>query len=371
MLGAAFIDLVYEASLLPEQWPLVLDEMATACSAEGGILFVDNPEQMRWSCSKNLSPLVEEWVGSEWLHRNDRGNRLIPRREPRFLTDLDAFTPEELDQSLFYTDFLRPHGLGWCAGTAIRCPGGNTLVFSIEKAFRRGPVDAAAVQALDAARPDLARAVLLSARVGLERAAATVSALEMLGLAAVILRSDGRILASNAGFDDLGETVSSGNRDALLFVDRRTHRLFSDALCQLVATSSTIEAPAARRGRSIPVPAFADGTRMVGHLMPIAGSARDLFTGATAMLYFTPLAQRAVPQVELLELLFDLTPAEARVASLLAEGRSVEEIGGQLKIATNTVRRHLKSVFSKTGAHRQAELVSLLGTTDIARRRCG
>ncbi len=370
MLGAAFIDLVYEASLLPDQWPLVLDEMAKACSAEGGILFVDNPEQMRWSCSKNLSPLVEEWVGSEWLHRNDRGNRLIPRREPRFLTDLDAFTPEELDRSLFYTDFLRPRGLGWCAGTAIRCPGGNTLVFSIEKAFRRGPVDAAAVQALDAARPDLARAVLLSARLGLERARTTVAVLEMLGFAATILRSDGRVLASNTRFDDLGETVSSGSRDTLIFVDRRTHQQFADALCELIATSSK-DAPAARRSRSIPVPALADGTRMVGHLLPIAGSARDLFTGATAMLYFTPLAERAVPQVELLELLFDLTPAEARVASVLAEGRSVDEIGRQLKVATNTVRRHLKSVFSKTGVHRQAELVSLLGTTDIARRRCG
>ena len=108
---------------------------------------------------------------------------------------------------------------------------------------------------------------------------------------------------------------------------------------------------------------------MVGHLLPVAGSARDLFTGATAMLYFTPLAQRTAPQMELLELLFDLTPAEARVASLLAEGCTVDDIGRQLKIATNTVRRHLKSVFGKTGVHRQAELVSLLGATDIARRR--
>jgi DNA-binding CsgD family transcriptional regulator len=55
-----------------------------------------------------------------------------------------------------------------------------------------------------------------------------------------------------------------------------------------------------------------------------------------------------------------LTPAEARVAGLIAEGRSVEEITGSLSVSSNTVRTQLKSVFTKTGVGRQAELVTLL-----------
>jgi DNA-binding CsgD family transcriptional regulator len=95
--------------------------------------------------------------------------------------------------------------------------------------------------------------------------------------------------------------------------------------------------------------------------LPVTRSARDLFTGAGAFLYVTSVASRPGPEVKLLELLFDLTPAEARIAGLITEGHSVHLIARQQQITPNTVRRHLKAVFAKTGVHRQAELVSLLG----------
>jgi DNA-binding CsgD family transcriptional regulator len=58
--------------------------------------------------------------------------------------------------------------------------------------------------------------------------------------------------------------------------------------------------------------------------------------------------------------LFGLTPAEARLAGLLVEGQSVNEIAEGLKLSRETVRNQLKIVFAKTGAHRQGELVALL-----------
>jgi hypothetical protein len=71
--------------------------------------------------------MITKWVNSEWLQRNDRGKRLIPIREPRFLTDLDAFTMEELDREPMYVEFFRPNGPGWCAGTTIRSPSADTV----------------------------------------------------------------------------------------------------------------------------------------------------------------------------------------------------------------------------------------------------
>ena len=57
---------------------------------------------------------------------------------------------------------------------------------------------------------------------------------------------------------------------------------------------------------------------------------------------------------------FDLTPAEARLVSLLATGLSVDAAAERLNIARETARNHLKSAFSKTGTHRQAELIGLI-----------
>lgn len=61
-----------------------------------------------------------------------------------------------------------------------------------------------------------------------------------------------------------------------------------------------------------------------------------------------------------LEQLFDLSPAEARLAQLLADGLSMEEAALQLGVSRNTVRSQLQAVFAKTGTNRQGDLVRLL-----------
>jgi DNA-binding CsgD family transcriptional regulator len=57
---------------------------------------------------------------------------------------------------------------------------------------------------------------------------------------------------------------------------------------------------------------------------------------------------------------FNLTPAEARLASRLVAGLSIESVSRQLGIGYETSRTQLKSVFGKTGTHGQSELVALL-----------
>jgi DNA-binding CsgD family transcriptional regulator len=57
---------------------------------------------------------------------------------------------------------------------------------------------------------------------------------------------------------------------------------------------------------------------------------------------------------------FGLTPAEARLASIIAKGRSPEQAAGTLGISPGTARNHLKEIFGKTDTHRQSELVALL-----------
>lgn len=55
-----------------------------------------------------------------------------------------------------------------------------------------------------------------------------------------------------------------------------------------------------------------------------------------------------------------LTPAEARVARLLARGASPAQIANTLEVRMSTVRTHLQHLYEKTGAKRQVELVARL-----------
>jgi DNA-binding CsgD family transcriptional regulator len=71
-----------------------------------------------------------------------------------------------------------------------------------------------------------------------------------------------------------------------------------------------------------------------------------------------PEANLSQPTV--LQHLYGFTPAEAQIATQLASGMGVKEIAENLKVRQNTVRIHLKNIYDKTGARRQAELVRLV-----------
>jgi DNA-binding CsgD family transcriptional regulator len=58
--------------------------------------------------------------------------------------------------------------------------------------------------------------------------------------------------------------------------------------------------------------------------------------------------------------LYDLTPAELRVASALLAGNSTEDYAQQTGVLPSTIRSQLKSLFRKTGTRSQSQLVALL-----------
>ena len=55
-----------------------------------------------------------------------------------------------------------------------------------------------------------------------------------------------------------------------------------------------------------------------------------------------------------------LSPQETRICLHLIDGGSVASCAAVLGVAESTIRTHLKSIFAKTGAHRQADLHKLL-----------
>jgi len=64
-----------------------------------------------------------------------------------------------------------------------------------------------------------------------------------------------------------------------------------------------------------------------------------------------------------LQTLFGLSQAEARLASLLASGTSLSQAAEQSYISKNTAKVQLKSIFTKLGVNRQAELIKVILTS--------
>jgi DNA-binding CsgD family transcriptional regulator/PAS domain-containing protein len=70
--------------------------------------------------------------------------------------------------------------------------------------------------------------------------------------------------------------------------------------------------------------------------------------------------RRASVSAEVVGRLFGLTPAEAQLAALLAQGSDLDEAAAELGIRRNTARSQLQAVFMKTDVKRQSELVRMI-----------
>jgi DNA-binding CsgD family transcriptional regulator len=352
------VDRIYESSFVPELWPKVLGEVGRMSEA-GASLFITKEGLTSWTASRIAHDRTEIFVKEGWLFRGQIVARILGAKHAGFLADLDIFTPDELDQEPIYRDMWRSRlGIGWAAATTIPIPTGENALFVFTRPTDRGPVERAVLQKLDELRPHLARSALMAARLQLERLRVAGETLAALGLPALALDEQGRVLAANRLIEALEGYVRWRAQSRVSLADRAADQLLRDAIA---AASLSVGV------RSFPVRGPAAGSMMVAHLIPIRLSARDIFVRSTAALVLTPVTLPHAPPAELVQSLFDLTPTEARVARGLASGKTVDDIATASAISPNTVRTHVRGVLEKMGCNRQAEVVAILTAISATR----
>ncbi|MDF3214500.1 MULTISPECIES: helix-turn-helix transcriptional regulator [Mesorhizobium] len=109
-----------------------------------------------------------------------------------------------------------------------------------------------------------------------------------------------------------------------------------------------------------------DLARLVLSVAPFVDArAYGLASERCAVVMVTEVARRIPDGFELhVRELFDLTPAEARLATELASGRSLKEVAAASNITVKTGRTYLERIFAKTETRQQSELVALLKSTE-------
>jgi hypothetical protein len=253
-MDSELVDRIYESSFAPELWPRVLGELAQIIDAPQGTLIIFNRDSTHWRASPGAGAheRVQRLVNGHWLERGKFVSRLFGARHAGFLTENDAFTPDELDLEPLYRDFFRPAGFGWGAGTVLPLPTGEKIFLALNRLYERGPVEPALVQKLDTLRPHLARSVLMSARLQLERARSASETLALIGLAALVLDEKGKVLAANHLIEALPSYVLWRAQDRVTLQDKAADQLLRDAIATIdLAIGSNVRSFPIR-GASVP-----------------------------------------------------------------------------------------------------------------------
>lgn len=301
----SLIERIYEASVAPEQWSDLLQDVSSLAGASRAAMFVTTSKSHRfWTAPRDQKDIYDEWFNAGWPGRNVYAERAATSGLRRFFGELDLFTPDELDQDPMYRQFIRPNGFGWCAAAFFNLPTGHKVSLRFERAFEQGPVTAEELRRLDPLRAHFARGALLFSHLGHQRSRSTLEVLQRIDVPAAITSLSGHLVVANSAFDECRTQVATTAWNRLIFADIHAQEGFRRGLDAFRQTAY------AHSPNSIRVPATVDRPSGVAYLMPVLGSARDIFGSDSAVLMMPSAVQRS-PKAPLVRRLFE-APAEPR-----------------------------------------------------------
>jgi DNA-binding CsgD family transcriptional regulator len=270
-----------------------------------------------------------------------------------------------LTRTAFYADFGRRYDIVRCAAGLIEAGPSGVSVISVDRSEARGAFGSEQKELLTALMPHLQRALQLHRRLSSTEAASNdfVAALDRMPHAVFFVSGTGRITFANGAARQL-----TAARDGLIADGDELRACGMRDTTRLRELCSTAVAASAGRGLG------SGGTLLVGRpsgkrplvalVSPLTPRDEILPSGRepVAMVVVSDPDRAEIPDEHVIRELLDLTSAEARLTRLLANGLTLTEAARQLGLTTATIRTRVKTIFQKTGTHRQSDLIRLVLT---------
>jgi DNA-binding CsgD family transcriptional regulator/PAS domain-containing protein len=371
---SALIGAIYDAALDAAVWPDALGKSAKYLAGVGALLFTKDATTRNFAlhhADARLDPAYVKLYAEKY-------SRIDPSTSAHYFADIgepvsimDIGPIDEFRATRIYREWAQPQGLVDFLTVSIDKNATTVAMYGLFRHERQGMVDDVTRQRTRLIAPHIRRAVVIGRAIDLKaaQAASFADAFDRLSSAMLFIDATGRIVHANAAAHRmlaLGNVVRAAPGGRISSNDPN----LGEALRKIFEDAGKGDNALGIQGIAFPIVAR-DGENYVGHVLPLTSGARTK-TGsafAAAAVLLVQKAELAMPAApEVLAKTFKLTPTELRVLLAVSEFGGVAEIADSFGISETTVKFHLKSLFDKTGARRQTELVKLLAgfTTPLA-----
>ncbi|MBS0323979.1 MAG: helix-turn-helix transcriptional regulator [Proteobacteria bacterium] len=262
----------------------------------------------------------------------------------------------------YYRQFLEPYGARYVLGAEFRTPEGVEGRFRLVRLKDAKPFSASDKALCAMLLPHLRCAVRVLSRLDLIESERKLyaHAIDRLHIGTLLLDETGAVVKMNevaqeivARKDGLG--LSNGAlRAAYENESRELQRMV-----HLAITGVAESAPGVASAMSLTRPSGATRLGVVVRTIPISEWTEGKHRPVVAVMV-RDADRKAQAAKETMRQLFGFTPMESALALQVADGLTLEEAADRLHVSKNTVRAHLRSIFTKTGVTRQTALVHLL-----------
>lgn len=356
---------VYSVPGNPNGWNIFLPEATEFVGGKTSayMMLDDNVMQVPAVYGYSRDELQELYEGDTATHKDVRvkyrGN-LIPGRVFR---EFEYVPDKQAHDSCEWIQYdLKMRGVYWNLIAQISTHNLWQDIISFNRVKTAGPYSDEEKAALQTMLPHMSRAAELHRTFTRmeERFGAVLAVLDKLLVGLIILDTKGRVALINASasrsVDDTG--ALSLRADSTLHV---TDSVVDATLQKLTAaTAETIDAAGVSEGGQISVPTRSIGEDLLLEIMPIRDDGLPDSDNIRGVAVFVIDPNRAhILNTEALSTIFSLSPAEGSIASALVNGAKPREIAEERNTTFETVRSQVKSIYHKTGARSEGDLVRL------------
>ena len=370
---------VHQATLDDLHWPRAsrLIEEKLRASSSSLVFGAGNSEQgVRIFMARSFSrgecrAEVDREYFDVYYPRDERVPRLrrLPDGQPTPITTL--YTDRELKTSAAYNEFLVPHHAGNSLIVRLAGPAGTRIVWVVNDPTDHNGWSSARIEMIQRLLPHIRQYVsvrqVLAGAGALDTSLAAM--LETTGPGVFQVDWRGKIVAASDGARKFlradGGLVDSGG-----FLNARSRE--DDAVLQGLLARALPPFGRQGTGGSMVLRRSPGRNPVELHVNPVGQHEASLcaWPVAALVLVVDPWEGKTVIDPDLVAARLGLTQAEARVAVMLAEGKSVHEIAESTVRGMSTIRTHVQRIFRKTRINRQADLVRLvLSISAVSRPR--
>jgi DNA-binding CsgD family transcriptional regulator len=341
-----------EAALDPLGWEAAMETVAAVTGAWGAALFPIRGRLPLMPHSASLGEGFEIYIRDRWFERDERYRGVPTAIRKGVMTEFDFITPEEINRSPYYQEFLASQRCRWFAGIVVGAAD-NLWILSLQRTIAQGPFPQDEIRQAAVLSARLSATAAIARALGFAAISGAVEAFELSGMALVQLDSAAGVMRLNARAEKLiGNGINVIN-DRLVAERKEATSALDRALSALLWRQSATLTPPIALPRT-------DRRPLLAYPISLGSIAQNPFADCRALLVLVDPEEKRPPPEALLRNVLQMTPAEARLAARLATGESIENASEILGITKTTARNQLKAVFAKAGVHRQAELVSLI-----------
>lgn len=370
------IGLVYEGALEQLPWQSALPALREALDAQvvslvlrppsadhaGVILNCVRPDATQEQQPETLLADPNDWEVSAYREQFFALDPFVNLPADKVVALEDILPDQELMATDYYRHYLEPIKLFRILGVDTIEPEGMLARLRFSRGKTEARFSMRDRRLLELITPHLRRAIQVYAKLNRMASERDVyaGAVNQLSVASIILDEQGRVLNTNALAQSmLDQADGLCLRKSRLHIEGRDiNKELQEALETIIKAQQSGETSVVRALR-VPRPTGRSDLGLVIRPVPASAWSEGQHSPCAAIFISDPDLHTSTSR-QILGDLFALTPAEANLAILLARGLNLAEVSETQAISQHTARAQLKSIFAKTGASRQAELVRLV-----------